>query len=447
MKISNTKSPKLGDPRDFGAVYDGATDCSSAINECIQKYNHIVFRGSETALVANPIIVQTGTWLDLDPAFTIKLADNINNVMLKNQWAESAYFSEKNDNPEFMSELYPNFSPNDWVLEEPDKNIKITGGIFDGNGAHQARQDWRYGAMGYYGTMLIFVNIDGLEISNVEIKNSCTYNAEFHIINNFRLNNIHLDYDKPRPNIDGLHFGGDCYNGVIDGVTGKTFDDMIALNGGDSWNPKPSAEGVLLPQAKKVWYPFAQGRIANIEIRSIMAENGFRAVRLLSNIKVAQSPENETEGMDNILIDGIYGSYCINAVLISSHIGDTKHYGNITIRNIKNTLTHDGVRANVFSEPSTFINNLIINDYYYMTEYTQDPLKLLGSTNKLTLRDVFIEVSDKVDLNNRKAIEINKSIYLTLDNVIVSDTYLQILCLGDVENISISNSKLDDSLI
>jgi glycosyl hydrolase family 28 len=419
---------KVGDPLNFGAVYDGMTDCSSAINQCIQEYNHVVFRGSETALVASPILVRTGTWLDLDPNFTIKLADNTNDVLLKNQWAESAYFSAKNGNPEFMFELYPNFAPADWMLGEPDRNIKITGGIFDGNGKNQARQDWRYGAMGYYGTALIFVNVDGFEMSNVKVKNPVTYNIELHITNNFRVNNINFDYDERRPNIDGLHLGGDCYNGVIDGITGKTFDDMVAVNGGDCWYPKSSKDDVILPQANKVWYPFAQGRIANIEIRSIMAENSFRAVRLLSNVKVAESPVDETEGMDNILIDGIYGSFSVNSVLISCHIGDIKPYGNITLRNIKNTLTPATRIANVYAEPSTFINNLIIDDYYHKTEYTQDPLVLRGSVKKMTLRNIFIEVADTVDLSNRAAIIIGDSTThvdrLVLDNIMVSSNRL-----------------------
>jgi len=350
-----------------------------------------------------------------------------------------------------MSELYPGFHPDDWVLGEPERNIRITGGIFDGNGKNSERQDWRYGSMGYYGTVILLVNIDGFEMSNVRIRNATTYNAEFHIMKNFRVSNIDMDYDDRRLNIDGLHFGGDCYNGVIDGVTGKTFDDMIALNGGDSWYPKRSKDDVLLPQADKVWYPFAQGKIADIEVRSIMATNGYRAVRLLSNVKVAESPDNETEGMDNILIDGIYGSYTVNSVLISSHIGDTKPYGNITIRNIKNTLTPNACMANIYSEPSTDINNLIINDYYHKTECQQDPLVLRGSINRLTLRDVLIEISETVDLTDRSAIKVGDESthinYMILDNVMVSSNaenkYPAALCLKNVNKIQDSNSNFD----
>ncbi len=440
-----------GDPLDFGAVYDGVTDCSAAINRCIQEHDHVCFRGTATASVCRPIIVREGTWLDLDPNFTLRLADAANCLLVKNKYAESAYFSEKNGHPEFMSELYPGFDPEDWVLGPPERNIRITGGTFDGNGANQARQDWRYGAMGYYGTALCFVNVDGFEMSNVRIRNPATYNAEFHIASNFRLSNIHLDYDCRRLNIDGLHLGGDCYHGVIDGVTGKTFDDMIALNGGDSGRPKPSADGVILPQADRVWYPFAQGRIADIEIRSIMATEGYRAVRLLSNVKVPQSPPHETEGMDNILIDGIYGRYSVNAVLISSHIGAIKPYGNITIRNVKNTLTSEARMANIFAETSTVVNNLIINDYYHRTEHSQDPLTLLGSVNRLTLRDVLFEVSKTVNLADRAAMEIGDSTtgvrHLVLDNVVVSGNgpskYPAALCLHNVSKMHVSNSSFD----
>ena len=369
-------------------------DCTSAINQCLQKHDHVIFRGHGTALVSKPLIVKEGTWLDLDPDFTIRLADKSNCVLLKNKWAESAYFAVKNGNPSFMSELYPPvFNPNDWVMGEPERNIRITGGVFDGNGANQMRQDWRYGAMGYYGILLHFVNIDGFEMSNVKLKNATTYNAEFDIVKNFRLTNISMTYDTPRANIDGLHCGGDCYNGVIDGVTGKTYDDMVALNGGDSWRPKATNGNAILPQADKVWYPFAQGKIADIEVRAIMSTDGYRAVRLLSNTKVAESPVDETEGMDNILVDGICGNYLVNAVLISSHIGSIKKYDTITLKNIKNVSKTDSRMANIHAEPLTDIDNLTIEGYHHKTRSSQEPLALLGAVKNLTLRDVSLDRS------------------------------------------------------
>ncbi len=131
--------------------------------------------------------------------------------------------------------------------------------------------------------------------------------------------------------------------------------------------PKATNGNAILPQADKVWYPFAQGKIADIEVRAIMSTDGYRAVRLLSNTKVAESPVDETEGMDNILIDGIYGNYFVNAVLISSHIGSIKKYGAITLENIKNVSKTDSRMANIYAEPLTDIDNLTIEGYYHKT--------------------------------------------------------------------------------
>ncbi|OGV54769.1 MAG: hypothetical protein A2017_16060 [Lentisphaerae bacterium GWF2_44_16] len=443
---------QVGDPLDFGALYDGITDCTLAINECIQKHDHIIFRGSGIALVSNSLVIRSGVWLDFDPGFTIKLASGSNCVLLKNKWAESAYFAAKNGTPEFMSELYPPvFEHGDWIMGESEKNIKITGGIFDGNGVNQQRQDWRYGSMGYYGVLLLFVNIDGLELSNVKMKNAVTYNAQFDMVRNFRITNINMTYDIARPNIDGLHFGGGCCYGVIDGVTGKTYDDMVALNGGDSWRPKATNGNAILSQADKVWYPFAQGKIFNIEIRSIMADDGYRAVRLLSNVKVPSSPEDETEGMDNIVIDGIYGSYKVNAVLISSHIGNLKKYGNITIRNIRNTQTFPARMSNIRAEPLTYVDNLIISDYHHKTDAFPVPLELLGGIENLIMRDVLIDVSDAVDLKGRAAVEIGSAESscrrLFFDNISInasgSSRYSAAFALTNVVKIKVSNSSFD----
>src|SRR5680860_37855 len=73
LKAKGQYPDGFGDPRDYGAVYDGVTDCAPAINQCIQENDVVKFMGSGTALCYDSIIVETDTYLKLDDSFTIRL--------------------------------------------------------------------------------------------------------------------------------------------------------------------------------------------------------------------------------------------------------------------------------------------------------------------------------------------------------------------------------------
>lgn len=77
------------------------------------------------------------------------------------------------------------------------------------------------------------------------------------------MKNIKFDYLSPRANIDGIHFDGECSNGVVVNVFGKTNDDMVTFNGGDSWYPK-NVGGAITTEANRLWYPFKQGKIEKL---------------------------------------------------------------------------------------------------------------------------------------------------------------------------------------
>ncbi|MCX5642167.1 MAG: glycosyl hydrolase family 28 protein [Candidatus Omnitrophica bacterium] len=353
-----------GNPLDYGAVYDGVTDCSKAINDCIAKHDRVVFSGGEgIALCQSPVIVRSNTWLDLDWNFTIKLADNVDCELIKNRWAEQAYFTEKNGVPGFINEVYPNFDRADWVLGEADTNIKITGGILDGNGANQTRHHTRYGCYGYRGVLLVLVHVKGLVIKDIFMYDPNSYNAEFCKIDNFEVRNMRLDYRQERGNIDGIHFNGECRNGIVENIWGRTNDDMVALNGGDCFNPKNSGLPIT-PELDKVWYPFCQGRIENISIKNIFATDGFRAVRLLANSLSEASVPGETEGMNGITIDGIYGTYRWDILIVSGWIGVPKVYDNIVIKNINAAVTKEikGTKGYIWTE-NVIIKNITIENF------------------------------------------------------------------------------------
>ena len=72
------------DPLKYGAVYDGVTDCTDAINIALSKGGNIHFKGNGTALCSGPLLIsKSNTHIHIDGGFTIKLKDNSNHQLIK----------------------------------------------------------------------------------------------------------------------------------------------------------------------------------------------------------------------------------------------------------------------------------------------------------------------------------------------------------------------------
>lgn len=376
-------------PLYYGAYFDGIHDDSEAIQKCIDENNHVVFRGDLTALISKSLIVHSGTWLDFDPNFRLKLANNSNCPLIKNQWADQIFFLERNlingAPPAYIATLYPDYGPSypspKYKLGNKDIDIKITGGILDGNGANQTTDMAQYGCFGYTGRLLTLVNVDSLLIENTTLYDPKKYFTEFCLLNNFIMRNITLGLLESRKNQDGLHFDGECYNGIIDGVFGKTWDDMVALNGGDGWyvdSDDPNVHNIIQ-------YPYKRGKIANIKVSNVTCNGdgyGFRGIRLLSN---DAGSYDETEGMEDIFIDGVFGEYAVDVIFISKHLGGTKKYKNL---NFKNILGVSNIGANhIWIEQGVVIEDLVLSDSIYESNNTNKYF----INNCGTLRNVFLQ--------------------------------------------------------
>lgn len=322
-------------PSWFGAIYDGTTDCTAAIQKCLDQRGEIRLRGTGTALISKSLWIYGGTRLLLDPGFTIRLADQSCCPMLRTQWADQRYFAQSF--PDFVhNPAFPHFisatdSPDQWQLGKPEENIIISGGTWDANGANNPGLSYLWGTFGFFGCLMQIVHVHGFILKDTTLYDATMYSFEGAKLTGFHIENIHIDMRELRPNTDGIHLEGECYNGVISNIHGRTWDDMVALNGGDSWYPK-YPPGIPAPERgtgmNVRWIPLLQGGIKHVIIQNIHVTEGmlgYRAVRLLAA---------DSHKMDEILIDGIYGKFAINAVFISSHYEKTAPYGTIIIRNL-----------------------------------------------------------------------------------------------------------------
>ena len=203
-------------------------------------------------------------------------------------------------------------------MKQGDQNIRISGGIWDmnhrnqhPNPAHFADEekgeelfwDWFYApgnfdpnaklpANRYIGICMRFFNIKGFSISDVTIENPVTYGMDLAFVEDFTIEHITFDYFEGSPklwNMDGVHIEGGCKNGFIHDLHGACHDDTVALTADDIYN----------------------GDIENITIDGIYGTHSHSAVRLLS----------KTHWVKNIHITNVYGTYYAYGVIVSKYSG------------------------------------------------------------------------------------------------------------------------------
>ena len=190
---------------------------------------------------------------------------------------------------------------NEFLLSNADtvngnKNIRIVGGIWDGNNTapENAKPDL-FDKGGYSGAMLNFVNVEQLELRDMVLANSVTYYARISGVHHFEIMNIDLISDSFGQNQDGLHFGGNVKHGTVKNIRalsyGQTNDDMIALNADDSIERVENLD-------------LCRDAIEDMSIENIYTENCHTIIRMLS----------VTAEIKNIRFKNIYGGFRCNAV-------------------------------------------------------------------------------------------------------------------------------------
>lgn len=183
-----------------------------------------------------------------------------------------------------------------------DANIGIIGGIWDGNcdemgldAVYEAihREDAPYSPDRFKGKLIRFARVDNLALEKMTVRNPVSYGIQIADANGFVVRDICFDYNHHFGTTDGVHINGPAADGVIENLWGTTNDDMVSLTTIDETHAEVTV-----------------GEIAHVQIRNISARNGYSGIRLLSAGGFA---------IRGVHIDGVYGDYRHNAVLISHH--------------------------------------------------------------------------------------------------------------------------------
>ena len=216
--------------------------------------------------ISRTLKIRDDTALRLEHGAVIRLADGAKCVMLEN---EGLHERRRN------------------------RNITVSGGVWDGNNARQSRDAFPvYDDLLYMGIVLRFVGVDDLVISSLTVKDPESYSMQICDAERFTVEHITFDHNLLRPNMDGVHVQGPARFGMIRDVKGTTNDDLVALNCDDG-----------------IGCEITRGRIEDVSVDGLYSDCGYTAVRLLSCGSVLR----------NVHVSNVFGTYRFQAVSFTHH--------------------------------------------------------------------------------------------------------------------------------
>lgn len=281
-------------------------------------------------LISKTLRIHTGQNLVLDRTAVIRLADHAHVHMLTNA-----------------------------DHEEGNECIAVTGGIWDGNNAHQTCEyhqnggKWQvpYDPSRYLGVLMQFNRVTDLRVAHVTFKDPETFGLQVGNLRRFTIEDITFDYNLLRANMDGVHLHGNCHQGCIVNLKGTTNDDLVALNADDG-----------------SMFEMSRGPITDILVDGIWSEDGYTAVRLLS----AGSP------IRRIKLANIFGTYRYNVVSFTNHKvhpGEPSTFDDISIQGVFCSKSTSGMAkpfagvlrsglAPIWIDAPAVVSTLTIRDYH-----------------------------------------------------------------------------------
>lgn len=290
--------------KEFGVAGDGKTDDTAAIQAAFDSSYDVIVIPKGVYRITKALKIGSDKKIEADKNARLFMCGNVpkhrNDFLLTNSDTESG-----------------------------NSNIEIEGGIWDGNnqGKCNTKPDL-FDKNGYSGTVLNFFNVKNLKLSDMTVANSVTYNIRMSCLDGFEIRDIRFYSKRKAFNQDGLHFGGEVRNGIVENISaiskGQTNDDLIAFNADDSIERIENLDIV-------------RGDIENITVKNVSAEDCHTFIRLLSvdasirNITI----ENISGGCRVCAVNMDAARYCKTPLFNENE----KPYGagnieNVTIRNM-----------------------------------------------------------------------------------------------------------------
>lgn len=307
-----------GVPLDSNLTTGGGTDATALIN-AILATNPATFVLDGPALLTGTLKVFSDTSIVIPSGCGLFLQANANCPMLMN------------GNPVRSSGGVPSGIT--------DQNIRIIGGIFNGNGANQAyfagtgsTYQWTVG--------IAFYGVNNAMCEGVQVIGSRTF--AFHLANadTVRYYGCKVTNDTATIYTDALHVNDGVRNLFVDDLVGATGDDLLALCALDGLPLNSNTP--LSPYVNA-----AGGNITDVDVRGLMAVNALSLLRIGTGVGAR---------LDRAKIDGLKGTAqiyagIINAIDPATTVGSL---GKVVISDIAVTVNDDAVTNGYFNLGASF---------------------------------------------------------------------------------------------
>ena len=380
---------------------DGIHDDTAAIQEMIDNGKTVVLPAPEKYyLISKTLKLHSELELRLDRFAEVRLAPWSNCPMLTNCdhangnrrivisggiW--NGNNREQAPNPQMLASADDNAGNTDARKRMPvPENYPVdpvAGKALDWSEAHKMA----YHPERYYGVIWRFVNVDGLTVENIILRDPVSYAVQSAKLTNFTFKHITFDFNLGNPspdNMDGLHFDGFCRNGYINDLKGACYDDLLAFNAEDVAVDSPGF-----------------GPIENIVVDGIFADRCHSAVRMLSCGSAVR----------NITIRNVTGSYYRYAIGFTHFFTEMERgwFDNIVLENLFiskalpfeedwNTCPDWGL---VWIQNEGDIGSVSISGFHRIEENTPTPsieIEKDVHIGQLTIRDASLENHHKEDV-------------------------------------------------
>lgn len=252
---------------------------TNALQALLDKGGRVCFPSGEYVIEA-PLIIHDNTHLILAPDTVLRLPDTGVFSLIENDGLKG---------------------------EHENRNIRIEGGVWDGTNLNCRRgflapgesfgeggsfRKERYFENRDLGLLLRFVHCRNLRIGDLTIKDPLSFGLQIADAVEFTVENIFLDYNCRKRNMDGIHITGPARFGVIRNIHGIANDDQVAL----------TADATALTE-------ITRGPIEDIVIDGVYGENTYTGVRLLSSGNPVR----------NITVRNLHGTCRYHAVSFTHH--------------------------------------------------------------------------------------------------------------------------------
>lgn len=317
--------------RDFGAVGDGAADDGPAFQRALDAGSPLVAVPFGIYKIGQPLRIGSDTEIRAHKRAVIRIDDHVcthrGDFLLTNKDHQNG-----------------------------DRNIIITGGIWNGNNMGNPRGEL-FDPESVTGTMLNFRKVENLTLSGMVLIDPQCYYIRLCEVDHFLVEHIRFEVMHLTRNQDGVHLAGFCKNGIIRHLQASpdaTNDDLVALNADDCMTRLQNLDVLC-------------GPIENIVVHDIYADNCHCFVRLLSvdsyihNVDIS----GVRGGCKGFLVNMDAARYCMTPLIKKDEPRYTQGVGDVRDVTVSDITAHSNKSGKALFCLETNLHNFTVRNYHF----------------------------------------------------------------------------------